>query len=83
MQSTSDGKKIWKIKLKIGKRITKHMRVCWKHFVDEDFVPLVCWFGRTVHLFDSFEVRYAAQPWREKRLEMAFPMLPMLKIRTL
>jgi hypothetical protein len=59
MQSTSDGKKIWKIKLKIGKRITKHMRVCWKHFV-----PLVCWFvGRTVHLFlfDSFEVRYAAQ----------------------
>jgi hypothetical protein len=23
------------------------------------------------------------QPWREKRLEMAFPMLPMLKIRTL
>jgi hypothetical protein len=44
MQSTSDGKKIWKIKLKIGKRITKHMRVCWKHFVDEDFVPLVCWF---------------------------------------
>jgi hypothetical protein len=63
MQSKSDGKKIWKIKLKIGKRITKHMRVCWKHFVDKDldFVPLVCWFGRTVHLFDSFEVRYAAQ----------------------
>jgi hypothetical protein len=29
MQSTSDGKKIWKIKLKIGKTITKHMRVCW------------------------------------------------------
>jgi hypothetical protein len=41
IQSTSDGKKIWKIKLKIGERITKHMRVCWKHFVDEDFVPLV------------------------------------------
>jgi hypothetical protein len=41
MQSTFDGKKIWKIKLKIGKRITKHMRVCWKHFVDEDFVPLL------------------------------------------
>jgi hypothetical protein len=61
MQSTSDGKKIWKIKLKTGRRITKHMRVCWKHFVDEDFVPLVCWFGRTVHLFDSFEVTYAAQ----------------------
>jgi hypothetical protein len=45
MQSTSNG----------------NMRVCWKHFVDEDFVPLVCWFGRTVHLFDSFEVMYAAQ----------------------
>jgi hypothetical protein len=38
IHSTFDGKKIWKIKLKIGKRITKHMRVCWKHFVDEDFV---------------------------------------------
>jgi hypothetical protein len=49
MQSTSDGKKIWKIKLKIGKRITKHMRVCWKHFVDEDFVPLVCWFDGLDH----------------------------------
>jgi hypothetical protein len=63
MQSTSDGKKIWKIQIKIGRRIIKHMRVCWKHFVDEDFVPLVSWFGRTVHLFlfDSFEVRYAAQ----------------------
>jgi hypothetical protein len=68
MQSTSDGKKIWKIKLKIGKRITKHMRVCWKHFGDEDFVPLVCWFDGldalfSLHLFlfDSFEVRYAAQ----------------------
>jgi hypothetical protein len=45
MQPTSDGKKIWKIKLKIGNRITKHMRVCWEHFVDEDFVPLVSWFG--------------------------------------
>jgi hypothetical protein len=60
LQSTSDGKKIWKIKLKIGKRITKHMRVCWKHFVDEDFVPLVCWFDG-LFLCDSFEVRYAAQ----------------------
>jgi hypothetical protein len=51
VQSTSDGKKIWKIKLKIGKRITKHMRVCWKHFVDEDFVPLVCWFDGLDALF--------------------------------
>jgi hypothetical protein len=25
----------------------------------------------------------ALKAWREKRLEMAFPMLPMLKIRTL
>jgi hypothetical protein len=41
IQSTSDGEKIWKIKLKIRKRITKHKRVCWKQFVDEDFVPLV------------------------------------------
>jgi hypothetical protein len=54
MQSTSDGKKIWKIKLKIGKRITKHMRVCWKHFVDEDFVPLLCWFHGLDALFICF-----------------------------
>jgi hypothetical protein len=54
IQSTADGKKIWKIKLKIGKRITKHMRVCWKHSVDEDFVPLVCWFDGLDALFTCF-----------------------------
>jgi hypothetical protein len=59
IQSTPDRKKIWEIKFKIGK---KHMRVCSKHFVD-DFIPLV-WtqYALTVHLFDSFEVRYTAQP---------------------
>jgi hypothetical protein len=30
------------------------MRVCWKHFVDEDFVPLVCWFDGLDALFTCF-----------------------------
>jgi hypothetical protein len=43
-------------------------------------------FGTELAMIFSFHVGLTdsvMQPWREKRLEMAFPMLPMLKIRTL
>jgi hypothetical protein len=56
----------WKIKLKIGKRITKHMRVCWKHFVDEDFVPLVCWFDGLDALFTCLIVSRLGMPHSNK-----------------
>jgi hypothetical protein len=36
-------KKVWEIKLKMGKRVSKNMRVCAKHFVEEDFnTPAGC-----------------------------------------
>jgi hypothetical protein len=76
MQSTSDGKKIWKIKYKTGKRITRHMRVCWKHFVNDNFVPLVCW-------FDGLGASHYASAARQKRgPEMASLPIFALQRRT-
>jgi hypothetical protein len=31
-------KKMWEIKLKMGKRVTRNMRVCSRHFVEQDFI---------------------------------------------
>jgi hypothetical protein len=41
--STVYRKKMWEIKLKMEKRVTRNMRVCSRHFVEQDFITPSDW----------------------------------------